>query len=61
MKDQYKRQLLKAAEKELRLSISEEDRYMGSVFVNSSGQRKHEARVAAAYMNYRRLGGTKDI
>uniref|UniRef100_A0A6M3J0P6 Uncharacterized protein n=1 Tax=viral metagenome TaxID=1070528 RepID=A0A6M3J0P6_9ZZZZ len=61
MKKAYLARLLKAAEKELRFSISEEDRYMGSVFVNSSGQRKHEARVSAAYTNYRRLGGTKDI
>ena len=49
------------AEKELRMAISEEDRYMGSVFVNSYGQRKHEARVTRAYAEYRKLGGEKDI
>ncbi len=53
--------LLKAAEVELRRAISEEDRYMGSVFVNPFGQRQHEERVSKAYANYRKLGGTKDI
>jgi hypothetical protein len=52
---------LKAAEKELRMSISEEDRYLGSVFVNSVGTRQHQERVTRAYTNYRRLGGSKDI
>ncbi len=58
---QYAKQLLKKAEHELRISISEEDRYMGSIFVTPMGQRDHEAKVTTAYANYRRLGGTKDI
>lgn len=49
------------AEKALRFAISEEDRYMGSVFVNPMGARKHEERVRTAYAEYRRVGGTKDI
>ena len=49
------------AEKELRFALSEEERYMGSVFVSPMGQRKHEDRVAKAYANYKRVGGTKDI
>ena len=49
------------AEKELRFALSEEDRYMGSVFVSPMGQRKHEERVKLAYANYRRSGGKKDI
>ena len=49
------------AEKELRFALSEEERYMGSVFVTSFGQRKHEERVATAYASYKRVGGTKDI
>ena len=57
----YEMQLLKKAEHELRVSISEEERYMGSVFVTAIGQREKEARVSAAYAKYRRLGGTKDI
>ena len=48
-------------EKELKMAISEEDRYMGSVFVTPIGQRRHEEKVAQAYANYRRVGGTKDI
>jgi len=45
----------------LRFALSEEERYMGSVFVTPSGQRKHEERVRQAYADYRRAGGTKDI
>jgi len=48
------------AEKELRFALSEQDRYMGSVFVNSFGQRKHDERVEKAYSDYRRVGGKKD-
>jgi len=55
------RVLLKRAELELRTAISEEDRYMGSVFVTPMGQRDHEERVRKAYVNYRAKGGTKDI
>lgn len=57
----YEMQLLKKAEKEVRMAISEEDRYMGSVFVTPMGQRDHEARVTRAWENYHRLGGNKDI
>jgi len=49
------------AEKELRFALSEQERYMGSVFVNSYGQRKHEERVERAYKEYRRVGGKLDI
>jgi hypothetical protein len=49
------------AEKELRFALSEQERYMGSVFVNSYGQRKHEERVEKAYKEYRRVGGQLDI
>jgi len=55
------KKLLNSAEHELKMAISEEDRYLGSVFANSIGQRRYEERVAAAYKNYRRLGGEKDI
>jgi hypothetical protein len=59
MKRRTKEQI--KAEKELRFALSEEERYMGSVFVTPMGQRKHEERVANAYKNYRKLGGTLDI
>ncbi len=49
------------AERELRFALSEQERYMGSVFVTPIGQRKHDERVAAAYAQYHRVGGTKDI
>ena len=32
------------------------DRYMGSVFVTPSGQKKHEEKVTAAYQECKRLG-----
>ena len=32
------------------------DRYMGSVFANSTGQRDHESKVATAYQECKRLG-----
>lgn len=37
-------------------AVKQEDRYLGSVFVNPIGQRNHEARVAAAYQECKRLG-----
>ena len=49
------------AEKELRFALAQEERYMGSVFVTAQGQRQHEEKVRAAYANYRRAGGTKDL
>uniref|UniRef100_A0A6M3LX01 Uncharacterized protein n=1 Tax=viral metagenome TaxID=1070528 RepID=A0A6M3LX01_9ZZZZ len=45
----------------LRFALAQEERYMGSVFVTSHGQRQHEEKVKAAYANYRKAGGTKDI
>lgn len=51
--------LTKAQRKALeayRYAELQEDRYMGSVFVNASGQRTHEARVTAAYQECKRLG-----
>ena len=39
-----------------RFAEKQEDRYLGSVFVNSIGQRDHEQRVAAAYQECKRLG-----
>lgn len=38
----------------------QEDRYMGSVFVNPIGQRDHEAKTRAAYENCLRLGMTHE-
>ena len=49
------------AETALRFALAQEDRYMGSVFVTGHGQRQHEEKVKAAYANYKRAGGTKDI
>jgi len=34
----------------------QQDRYLGSVFVNSHGQRQHEGKVKAAYDECKRLG-----
>jgi len=59
-KPRRSKQLIKA-EKALRFALSEQERYMGSVFVNAHGQRKHEERVEQAYADYRRAGGTLDI
>ena len=47
-----KRDALKA----YRFAVQQEDRYMGSVFVTSSGQREHEAKVATAYNRCKSLG-----
>jgi hypothetical protein len=40
--------------------LREEDRYLGSVFVNSFGQRKHEEATRAAYDACKRLGMTHE-
>jgi hypothetical protein len=48
-------------EDKLRRALSEEERYMGSVFVTPMGQRKHEEAVKQAYIDYRRVGGNKDL
>lgn len=39
-----------------RFAELQEDRYLGSVFANPSGQRTHEDRVQAAYQECKRLG-----
>jgi hypothetical protein len=36
------------------------DRYMGSVFANAIGQRKHEDKVTAAHQECKRLGMTHE-
>ena len=38
----------------------QEDRYMGSVFVNAHGQRNHEANTRAAYLRCKALGMTTE-
>lgn len=38
------------------IRLSEEDRYFGSVFVNSVNTAWHEAKTAEAYENAKRLG-----
>jgi hypothetical protein len=40
--------------------LRQEDRYMGSVFVNSVGQRKVEAETKAAYDRCKALGMTHE-
>ena len=39
-------------------AVRQEDRYMGSVFVNAYGQRQHEEKVRIAYEACKRLGMT---
>lgn len=48
----------KAALKAYEFRLREEDRYLGSVFVTSSGQRRVEEQTRAAYENCKRLGMT---
>jgi hypothetical protein len=48
-------------ENKLRRALSEEERYMGSVFVTHLGQRDHEEKVRQAYADYKRVGGTLDL
>ncbi len=43
-----------------RFAERQEDRYMGSVFVNAHGQRQAEERTRAAYEACKRLGMTHD-
>ena len=38
----------------------QEDRYLGSVFVNAHGQREYEAKTRAAYEACKRLGMTHE-
>ena len=51
---QPQRQALAAYE----FALKQEDRYLGSVFVTSSGQRDIEAKTRAAYEACQRLGMT---
>lgn len=44
--------------KAYKFAEQQEDRYMGSVFVTTHGQRQAEARTRAAYENCKRLGMT---
>jgi hypothetical protein len=39
---------------------AQEDRYMGSVFVNAHGQRQYEEKTRAAYEACKRLGMTHE-
>ena len=39
-----------------RYAVQQEDRYLGSVFANSHGQREHEQKVAAAHQRCKQLG-----
>lgn len=39
-------------------ALKQEDRYLGSVFVNAHGQRAIEAKTAEAYQACKRLGMT---
>ena len=39
-----------------RFAEKQEDRYMGSVFVNAHGQRQHEEKVRSAYEECKRIG-----
>ncbi len=48
----------KRALESYRFAERQEDRYMGSVFVNAFGQRKHEEATRAAYEACKRLGMT---
>jgi hypothetical protein len=46
----------KAAFQAYKVAVSEEDRYLGSVFVTPVGQRAKEAATRAAYEECKRLG-----
>jgi len=56
MKRKTKEQV--AALKAYEYALRQEDRYLGSVFVTTSGQRDIEAKTAAAYAECKRLGMT---
>jgi hypothetical protein len=48
----------KAALHAYNYALSQEDRYLGSVFVTAAGQRAIEAKTKEAYDNCKRLGMT---
>jgi hypothetical protein len=50
------RKALKAYE----FAVQQEERYLGSVFVNPFGQRTHEEKVKAAYDHCKSLGMTHE-
>jgi hypothetical protein len=50
----------KAAIKAYRFAEAQEDRYLGSVFANTHGQRQYEAKTQAAYEACKRLGMTHE-
>jgi len=61
MEDIMKKRLTKDQKKALdnyNFRLREEDRYLGSVFVTSGGQRDIEAKTKVAYENCKRLGMT---
>lgn len=39
-----------------RFAVQQEDRYLGSVFVTPSGQKRYEAETQARYQECKRLG-----
>ena len=46
----------KKARDAYRFALAQEDRYLGSVFVKPTGIRDHEAKVAAAFLETKRVG-----
>lgn len=46
----------KKALADYKFAVQQEDRYLGSVFVNAHGQRQHEEKVRAAYQNCKQFG-----
>ena len=48
----------KKALKAYNFALAQEDRYLGSVFANVSGQREHESKVKEAYERCKKLGMT---
>lgn len=53
--DGYTAKERKAAMDAYRFAVSQEDRYLGSVFVTPSGQRKYEEETRAAYLKAKKL------
>lgn len=50
----------KKALENYKFAVQQEDRYLGSVFVNAHGQRQHEEKVRAAYEACKNLGLTHE-
>ena len=51
---------MKLALRKYNFALSQEDRYLGSVFVTPQGQRDIEAKTAAAYAECKALGMTHE-